>query len=74
MLTNYQADFMYDFVPGEDFDYYEDMEDMLGKVEYYLSHEKERADIAENGQRKVREHFTIKMVLSRILTTAGFSE
>ncbi|MCR5099522.1 MAG: glycosyltransferase [Lachnospiraceae bacterium] len=67
LLTNYQADLFHDFIPGEDFDFYESKDDMLDKVEYYLSHEKERAEIAANGQQKVREYFTIEAVLTRIM-------
>ena len=69
LLSNFQADFFHDFVPGEDFDYYENKEDMLSKVEYYLGHEKERAEIAANGQQKIRDFFTIEAVLKRILDT-----
>ncbi len=69
LLSNYQADFLHDFVPGEDFDYYESCDDMLAKVEYYLSHEKERAGIAANGQQKIRDYFTIEKVLGRIMET-----
>lgn len=49
MLSNYQEDFFDFFVPGEDFDFFDGTEDLLTKIEYYLSHEKERKDIAENG-------------------------
>ena len=70
LLSNFQADFMHDFVPGEDFDYYENRDDMLTKVEYYLTHEKERAEIAANGQKKVRDFFSIEAVMKRVLDTA----
>lgn len=54
LLTNFQADFLDYFVPGEDFVYYESQEDMTDKIEYYLSHEKERKEIAHNGHEKVK--------------------
>ena len=66
MLTNYQEDFMHDFIPGEDFDYYESADDLMQKAEYYLSHEKERQEIAANGRQKVCDYFTIEAVLTRI--------
>lgn len=53
LLTNYQADFMEHFTPDEDFVYYDSYEDLMNKVDYYLTHEKEREEIAENGYRKV---------------------
>lgn len=57
LLTNYQADFLEHFVPDEDYVYYDSYEDLMGKVEYYLSHEKERKEIAENGLQKIcRSH------------------
>ena len=69
LLSNYQADFLNDFVPGEDFDYYESRDDMLEKIEYYLSHEKERSEIAANGRQKIIDYFTIEAVFKRIMDT-----
>lgn len=60
LLTNYQADFLDDFVPGEDFAFYESRQDLMDKIAYYLSREEERAQIAENGFRKVAERHTYK--------------
>lgn len=60
LLTNYQADFEDCYVPGEDFVYYESKEDLIEKIEYYLSHEDERAAIAQNGFRKTVSCHTYK--------------
>ncbi len=60
LLTNYQAEFGEYFVPGEDFDFYQDYEDLMGKIEYYLTHEEERKEIMENGCRKVRSEHTLE--------------
>lgn len=60
LLSNFQADFMDDFVPGEDFVYYESKEDLLWKIDYYLSHEEERACIAKNGHDKVAAGHTFR--------------
>ena len=60
LLSNYQADFLDDFVPGEDFDYYESRDDLLYKLEYYLNHEEERAAIAKNGHDKVAATHTYR--------------
>ena len=67
LLTNFQEDMLSFFTPGEDFDYYEDENDLLAKIEYYLSHEKERAEIAENALRKVKENHTYRATFERIL-------
>ncbi len=57
LLSNYQSDFLDCFLPGEDFDFYESKEDLLAKIDYYLTHEEERAAIAKNGHDKiVKEH------------------
>ncbi len=53
LLTNYQEELLQYFEPGVDFVYYENYEDLLCKAEYYLTHEEERLEIAENGYRKV---------------------
>lgn len=58
LLTNYQADFMDYFTPGEDFVYYSDLNDLNEKISYYLEHEEERRRIAENGRDKVRQFHT----------------
>jgi spore maturation protein CgeB len=59
LLTNYQAEFGEYFTPGEDFDLYTDYEDLMTKIEYYLTHEKERKEIMTNGCRKVRTEHTL---------------
>lgn len=59
LLTNYQAEYDEYFVANEDYVFYEDYEDLLNKVDYYLTHEKERQEIALNGCSKVRENHTL---------------
>ncbi len=68
LLSNFQADFLDDFVPGEDFDYYESREDLLDKIGYYLSHEKERAAIARNGHDKVAARHTFRHRVREMLS------
>lgn len=58
LLSNYQEDFLDYFIPGEDFVYFEDENDMLLKIEYYLNHDKERKEIAFNGYEKVKKSHT----------------
>ena len=41
--------------------------DALDKVEYYMAHEKERLEIAENGYRKVKMAHTYKQRVDNIL-------
>ncbi len=60
LLSNYQADLLEMFVPGEEFVYYEDKEDLLRKTDYYLLHEEERRAIAKNGHDKVAAMHTYR--------------
>jgi spore maturation protein CgeB len=66
LLTNYQNDFTMHFVQGEDYVCYESQEDMMDKIDYYLKHEKERKEIAKNGQKKVCREHTYKKRLGEI--------
>lgn len=58
LMTNYQADFLECFVPGSDFVYFEDREDLIRQCSYYLEHEDERKEIALNGLKRIRESHT----------------
>lgn len=49
LLSNYQNDFADYFTPGEHFDFYESKADLLNKIDYYLTHDAERLQIARNG-------------------------
>lgn len=67
LLSNFQEDFLEYFTEGEDFAYYADYEDMMNKAEYYLTHEKERQEVAENGKRKIIEKHTYRQRVDTIL-------
>ena len=54
VLSNYQAEIPELFTPGEDIAVYDSIPDMLDKIDYYLTHDDERRQIAENGYRKVK--------------------
>ncbi|MCM1124125.1 MAG: DUF3880 domain-containing protein [Eubacterium sp.] len=60
LLTNFQADFLDDFRPGEDFEYYESRDDLIDKISYYLTHEEERTAIARNGHDKISKNHTFR--------------
>ena len=68
LLTNYQADFGGCYVPGEDFVYYESREDLIQKIDYYLTHEEERAAIAESGFQRTAANHTYRHRVEEILT------
>lgn len=60
LLSNFQADFLDYFIPQEDFVYYESKDDLINKINYYLTHEDERAAIAANGYGKVAANHTFR--------------
>lgn len=67
LLSNYQADFLEYFTPGEDFVFFESREDLMEKLEYYLSHDAERKQIARNGFEKVANQHTYLHRVQEIL-------
>lgn len=70
LLSNYQEDFTDCYTIGEDFDFYDGEDDLLAKIDYYLSHEKERAAIAENARHKTLTEHTYKKRVQTMLDTA----
>lgn len=67
VLTNYQQELPEYFTIGEDLDVYESEQDLIEKIRYYLSHEEERKQIAENGRNKVRTYYTWKQRIEDIM-------
>lgn len=68
LLTNYQEDFLNYFVPGEDFIYYSSYEEAETYAGYYLSHEKERQQIAANALGKILEAHTFEHRIQTMLS------
>lgn len=66
LLSNYQEDFLRHFEPGTDFVYFDGKNDLLSKCEYFLSHEKERKEIAANGYKKVKAYHSYGIRLKEI--------
>lgn len=71
LLSNYQSDLAQAFIAGEDYDYYEDVDDLMQKIDYYLTHEKERKEIAENGYQKVLSLHNYKICFTEIFRICG---
>lgn len=71
LLTNYQPDFDDCFIAGEDYVYYESVEDLLEKASYYLEHEDERKKIAESGLNRIRQHHTYIHRVNEMLEIVG---
>lgn len=66
LLSNYQPELAEFFVPDEEFVYFESEADLLNKIQYYLSHENERKQIAYNGWHKIQEYFSYETQFTKI--------
>lgn len=67
LLTNYQAEIPEYFEIGKDLETYESMEELEQKVQYYLTHEEERVEIAVSGYEKVARHHTYEQRLAQMI-------
>ena len=67
LMSNFQHDLAFHFVPGEDFIYYENRKDLLDKIDYYLINENERVEIADNAHRKIQEQHTFDVRVKEII-------
>lgn len=68
LLSNYQADFLDFFVPGEDFVFYDSINQVRDLAEYYLAHDEEREAIRESGYQKVMHGHTYRHRLEEIFS------
>lgn len=69
VISNYQPELAEFFVPGEDIVLYDSIPDLLNKIEYYLSNEQERLQIARNGYEKVKALHSYRNKLDIIFNT-----
>ena len=68
LLTNYQRELAEYFKPDQEFVYFDSLEDLVQKVQYYFVHETERERIARAGYQKVRECFSYEIQLQKIVS------
>ena len=69
LLSDYQSELPEYFQIGNDCDCYETFDELDEKVNYYLTHDDIRMEIAENGYQKVIQHHTWFHRVSTILKT-----
>ncbi len=67
LLTNYQAEIPDYFEIGKDLEAYESMEELEQKIQYYLTHEEERLQIAINGYEKVARFHTYEQRIAEMI-------
>lgn len=70
VLTNYQSELAEYFDIGRELDTFADEKELLYKIDYYLSHEEQRKEIAANGYEKVRREHSLEQRLRLLLDTA----
>lgn len=71
LLTNYQAEIPYYFKEGEDLVCFDGVDDLRDKVGYYLTHSRQRQEIARNGYEKVKEKHNYIERINTMLETVG---
>ena len=67
--SSYNVDFPNGLIDGEDFIIYHSAEDLIEKIEYYLSHETEMKSIAENGFNKLIKYHTSEVRAKEFIET-----
>ncbi len=67
LITNYQAEIPEYFEIGKDLEVYENTNDLIQKVNYYLQHDSERIEIALNGYEKVTKYNTYELRLAEMI-------
>lgn len=70
LITNYQSELTNYFTPGTDLECYTSEDDLLSKVEYYISHEKARQEIAHNGFEAVKKYHNYPERLLQMISLA----
>ena len=66
-LTNYQPELEEYFEIGRDLEVYHDLQELDEKIQYYLTHENERIQVAMSGYQKVRLHHSLRSRLADAL-------
>ena len=67
LLTNFQPEIPSFFEDGKDLVCFSGEQDLMEKAGYYLSHDKEREQIAQNGQAKVKQFHTYLLRVKEML-------
>ncbi len=54
-------------IPGKEIDTFDSLDEMAEKIRYYLDHPEERRRIAEAGQRRTLENYTLRHSMTQML-------
>lgn len=67
VLSNYQPELAELFENGREVVMYESVDDLVEKIDYYLTHEDERKEIARAGCKKVQKMYRFEVRIREIL-------
>lgn len=70
LITNYQSELADIFSIGTDLECYTSEDELLSKVDYYLTHDKDRIEIAQNGFEAVKKYHNYPERLLQMLSLA----
>ena len=68
LITNFQSEILEHFTPDEEIVVYENLQDLIFKIDFYLNNPNERERIRINGYNKVKKDYSYEKVLSKLLT------
>ena len=71
VLSNFQPEIPELFEIGKEIEVYHSFDELKEKVDYYLSHENERAKIAKKGREKVIRNHTYEISMNKMLKISG---
>ena len=67
LISNYQEELFEFFTPGKDLEIFTDLEDLHEKIDFYLSHEAARKEIALCGYDTVTKNHSVAARINQIL-------
>lgn len=68
VLTNYQPEIEDLFEIGKEIEVFHNVDELIEKCNYYLTHERERLTIATNGYKKIRDAFSYPNQLQKMIS------
>lgn len=68
LMTNYQPELELYFEPDRDLVIFENKQELAKKASYYLEHDKERREIAQNGWQKVKQFHSYEQRMTEMMT------
>jgi spore maturation protein CgeB len=71
-LTDFRDDLTRLYIPGHEIAVYRTPDELMGQIEYYLTHDQERRAIAYNGLRRTLEQHSFARRIEELLQLLGY--